>query len=103
MTQDELEQKVRALGTLAERLEECQRRIGNMCSELRIPKMTVPPSYKDDDIFICVTLRDALDDVKRLDSGTIQTHDRDEFGDTQLCIRNGLNLREGIYAAISKN
>lgn len=69
MTHDELERKVRAWGTLAERLDECQRRIGNMCSELRIPKMTVPPSYKDDDIFICVTLRDAIDDVKRIDSG----------------------------------
>lgn len=46
---------------LAERLKECRRRIANMCSERRGPKMTIPVQYYDDDFFICTTLEDALE------------------------------------------
>lgn len=57
----ELEKRVRESGTLIERLEECRRRIGKMCSEGRPPKMTIPVHPTDDDFFISVTLKDAID------------------------------------------
>jgi hypothetical protein len=57
-TREQLEARVRETDLLS-RLEECQRRIGRMCSEGRSPKMSIPVQWDDDDFFICTTLRDA--------------------------------------------
>lgn len=89
-TREELEIRVRASGELADRLKECARRIGLMCSEGRGPRMSVPST----------TLQDALIDVRRLDSRMIETTDRDEFGEEQRCICAGVNLRRSIDAAV---
>lgn len=59
--QEELESQVRESGTLIERLRECRKRIGKMCSEHRPPHMTIPVQWDDDDFFISVTLQDAID------------------------------------------
>ncbi len=99
-TREELENEVRASGPLADRLKECARRIGLMCSDGRCPRMSVPVRWDDDDFFISTTLQDALFDVKRLDSGMIETTDRDEFGEEQRCICTGVNLRRSIDAAV---
>ncbi|WP_337882254.1 hypothetical protein [Chromobacterium haemolyticum] len=40
-------------------------------------------------------------DAARLDSGCIRTLERDDFGEEQYCIRNGINLRAAIDAAMS--
>lgn len=40
-------------------------------------------------------------DAARLDSGCIRTLERDDFGEEHYCIRNGINLRAAIDAAIS--
>lgn len=53
-------QQVRDSAPLLERLDECQKRIGKMCSERRGPKMSIPVNWQDDDEFICTTLRDAM-------------------------------------------
>ena len=63
-TQDRLEARVRET-PLMERLQECQRRIGNMCSEGRPPRMCIPVQYDDDDFYICTTLRDAADALQQ--------------------------------------
>lgn len=51
---------------LGERLAECRRRIGKMCSERRGPRMTIPAEHDDDDFYICTTLEDARDENARL-------------------------------------
>src|SRR5258706_16091621 len=58
--QEELERIVIESGSLIERLKECQKRIGKMCSEERPPKMTIPVQWNDDDFFISTTLQDAI-------------------------------------------
>lgn len=58
--EDELKDRVRASGTLTERLAACRSRIGKMCSEGRPPRMTVPVQWYDDDWFISVTIEDAI-------------------------------------------
>ena len=60
MTLKELEIRVSESGSLTTRLEECRKRIGNMCSEGRCPKMSIPVAWDDDDFFINTTLRDAI-------------------------------------------
>ncbi|NHR06673.1 hypothetical protein HA052_15905 [Chromobacterium haemolyticum] len=40
-------------------------------------------------------------DAARLDSGCIRTLERDDFGEEHYCIRNGINLRAAIDAAMS--
>lgn len=57
-TKDTLEARVREM-PLLQRLESCERRIGNMCSEGRPPRMRIPVHHDDDDFFICATMRDA--------------------------------------------
>lgn len=59
-TCEELKAWVRAFGSLAERLDECSRRIGLMCSEGRCPRMSIPVQWDDDDFFITTTLQDAM-------------------------------------------
>lgn len=55
---------------LLTRLEDCQRRIGKMCSEGRPPKMSIPVQHTDDDFFICTTLRDAIHYYKTVEGST---------------------------------
>lgn len=57
-TQEILEARVRNT-PLEERLKDCQKRIGNMCAELRGPKMSIPVEHYDDDFYINTTLADA--------------------------------------------
>ena len=50
---------------LIERLTELQSRIGKMCSERRGPRMSIPVDpIRDDDVFICDTIRMAKDALK---------------------------------------
>ena len=55
---DELEARVRE-APLSERLDECRKRIGKMCSEGRPPRMCIPAQWDDDDFYISTTLADA--------------------------------------------
>ncbi len=55
---DELEARVRE-APLSERLDECRKRIGKMCSEGRPPRMCIPVQWDDDDFYISTTLADA--------------------------------------------
>ena len=64
-TKETLEARVRET-PLVDRLKECQQRIGNMCAELRGPKMSIPVEYYDDDFYICTTLADAQATVEAL-------------------------------------
>ena len=64
-TKEMLEARVRET-PLGNRLKECQKRIGNMCAELRGPKMSIPVEYYDDDFYICTTLADAQATVEAL-------------------------------------
>lgn len=61
-TKEKLESRVREQDLLT-RLEECQRRIGKMCSEGRCPRMSIPVQYDDDDFYIVTTLREAIHQV----------------------------------------
>jgi hypothetical protein len=63
--QETLEQRVRESGDLFARLEDCRRRIGKMCSELRSPRMSIPVEWTDDDFFISVTIKDAIETLTR--------------------------------------
>jgi len=58
-TQLELENEIRKT-PLLERLAKCREMIGKMCSERRPPKMTIPVQWYDEDIFISITLKDAI-------------------------------------------
>ena len=64
-TKETLEARVRET-PLVDRLKECRQRIGNMCAELRGPKMSIPVEYYDDDFYICTTLADAQATVEAL-------------------------------------
>ena len=55
---DELKERIRQQ-PLNDRLEESRRRIGDMCSQGRCPKMTIPVQHDDDDFYINTTLADA--------------------------------------------
>jgi hypothetical protein len=57
-TIEDLKAKVRET-PLKERLAMCKTMIGNMCSKVRPPKMTIPVHWEDEDIFINTTLEDA--------------------------------------------
>ena len=52
--------------TLVERLEAAKNMIGNMCSQLRPPKMSIParPDY-DEDILIIGVLEEAISRLKQ--------------------------------------
>ena len=62
MSQEELEARVREI-PLQERLVRCRSMIGKMCSEGRPPKMTIPVQWNDEDFFISVTIKDALNAI----------------------------------------
>lgn len=46
---------------LIERLKKSRDMIGKMCSEKRPPRMSIPVSSRDEDIFISTTIKDAID------------------------------------------
>lgn len=66
--EDVLKARVRET-TLLERLEQCRKRVGDMCAERRGPRMTIPVEYSDDDFYICTTVQDAKAKIEEL-----QTH-----------------------------
>lgn len=51
---------------ILERLDEVRARIGQMCSEGRPPRMTIPVREDDDDRFITAAVRDAAIEIDRL-------------------------------------
>ena len=59
-TMDQLREEVRATGSLVVRLERCLTKVGAIASG-RDMRMTVPPRSDDDDIFLAVTLADAVE------------------------------------------
>ena len=63
---DELKERIRQQ-PLNDRLEESRRRIGDMCSKGRCPKMTIPVQYDDDDFYINTTLSDAQATIAALE------------------------------------
>lgn len=64
-TEETLKARVRET-PLLDRLNECRKRIGNMCAEGRAPRMCIPVQHDDDDFFICTTLADAQATVEAL-------------------------------------
>lgn len=74
-TKETLEARVRET-PLVDRLKECQKRIGNMCAELRGPKMSIPVEYYDDDFYICTTLADAQATVEALQAQLEQEREK---------------------------
>jgi len=62
--QEQLEATVRQT-PLKERLTLADEMIGQMCSQGRPPKMTIPVQATDEDFFIGVTLRDARAEIER--------------------------------------
>ena len=63
---DELKERIRQQ-PLNDRLEESRRRIGDMCSKGRCPKMTIPVQHDDDDFYINTTLADAQATIAALE------------------------------------
>ena len=64
-THEQLQRSIRRQ-PLTVRLAEAVGRIAAMCKEQRPPKMSIPASAKDDDIFIITTLEDALAEIDAL-------------------------------------
>ena len=64
-TEETLKARVRET-PLPDRLNECRKRIGNMCAEGRAPRMCIPVQHSDDDFFICTTLADAQAQIEAL-------------------------------------
>lgn len=60
LTMDELRSQVRARAPLVTRLQRCMTLVGAIASG-RDMRMTVPPRADDDDIFLSVTLADAVE------------------------------------------
>jgi hypothetical protein len=50
---------------LIERLEECKRRISRMAVDGRGPRMSIPAQWTDDDIFMHVTIHEAINVLTR--------------------------------------
>lgn len=98
------------LETLIAKLQECQSRIGNMCSEGRPPKMSIParPDY-DDDLVICQTIRDtiaALSAANQQAQPQVRELTDDEIvrlADTQLGSRfSAITFARAVIAASQK-
>lgn len=85
---DELKERIRQQ-PLNDRLEESRRRIGDMCSKGRCPKMTIPVQHDDDDFYINTTLADAQATIAAL------TKDKADAQDANTLLRRELaKLRE---------
>lgn len=63
-TTDQLEARIRQV-PLTERLKMANSMISKMCGQGRPPKMTIPVQWDDEDFFISVTLRDAIEEIER--------------------------------------
>jgi hypothetical protein len=79
---------------LIERLAQGRQMIGKMCSEKRPPKMSIPVSHRDEDIFITTTLQDAIEaledseDVVAAQSALAESDERIPYS----WVRDELNL-----------
>lgn len=51
---------------LLDRLEQARRMIGRMCADGRYPRMSVPVQATDEDVYISLTLGDAVACIKQL-------------------------------------
>ncbi|MCP5020002.1 MAG: hypothetical protein GY938_32655 [Ketobacter sp.] len=49
-----------------ERLNEANSIIGKLCSDGRCPKMSIPVKDDDEDVFMCRTIKEAIDTITRL-------------------------------------
>ena len=95
---DELKERIRQQ-PLNDRLEESRRRIGDMCSKGRCPKMTIPVQHDDDDFYINTTLADAqatiaelTKQVEGLEQGCFIHHvDKDQADATIAALQAQLN------------
>ncbi len=58
---------------LVAKLLESVERIGRMCSEGRPPKMRIPATPDDDDIFICTTIREAIASIAPVQGAHVAT------------------------------
>ena len=72
---DELKERIRQQ-PLNDRLEESRRRIGDMCSKGRCPKMTIPVQHDDDDFYINTTLADAQATIAALEQRIQELQDK---------------------------
>ena len=63
-----IEQKIRGFGSLVERLQECNRRVRRMCVTGKPPKMSIPASWNDDDVFISTTIKDAIAELSKIET-----------------------------------
>jgi hypothetical protein len=66
---DDLVNEIRSKGTLVERLDQCRQIIVKLCSQNRRPKMSIPVSSDDEDMFMIVTLADAIKELNVLKIG----------------------------------
>jgi len=64
------------MSELVKRLNESMSRIGNMCSEGRPPKMSIParPEY-DDDLFIIATIKSAIERIAELEASLADSNE----------------------------
>lgn len=58
MTYEELQEKIRQM-PLPDRMDKAAEMIGEMCKNGRPPKISLPVSADDEDVFITTTLQDA--------------------------------------------
>lgn len=64
-TIEELDSRLREI-PLLERLDESWKMIGEMCKNGKPPKMSIPVQWDDEDQYIAVSLRDAMEEIARL-------------------------------------
>jgi len=97
-TKEMLEARVRET-PLGDRLKECQKRIGNMCAELRGPKMSIPVEYYDDDFYICTTLADAQATVEALQVRVKELEASSEYCGAGPCHKKCLAVKAALTPA----
>ena len=97
---DELKERIRQQ-PLNDRLEESRRRIGDMCSKGRCPKMTIPAHHDDDDFYINTTLADAQAAIAALQARVQELEARQHFGACAKCLTNAWRIcKEGTPDAV---
>ncbi|MCP5018890.1 MAG: hypothetical protein GY938_26980 [Ketobacter sp.] len=60
-THEDLVNEVRSSNSLANRLKQCQKIVTVMTVKQRGPRISIPPQWYDEDIFISVTIEDAVE------------------------------------------
>ncbi len=60
-THKDLVNDVRSSDSLTNRLKQCQAIITDMTANRRYPRISIPPQWYDEDIFIIVTIGDAVE------------------------------------------